>query len=458
MLDGVPSFSLQDSHGSAPASLRRRATRSLAIAWGLPFVTLLMACHVERKWPEEADFDDQGLCEPFGIEESWSGDEVEVNADEAYVSACAPRGAPAALRMWLAPSDGRYRIFVPDGQANGDPSISLFDAACQNEELLCQADVGGIGEMRSLAASVEFDALAGQEFVVGIANTHPDGAETEFDVRIGDAPSCDLWSDAGEQLVRKLPQKPSLASHPLCASDGPEVLVRWRAPEEGIYEFSSKGSSVETSVFLFSPLDDPDGEGLTCLGNILDCVSDGPLGKTGQASAQGVLSRELTRDEEVTVLVDAAQADATGDIRLAVKPLSCEPLALTVTDEASGTLGAETSFFNATDFFRVTGDSACRRSNDGNYTPDLAFVWTPSAPGKYIVSAFDGSDQLAQRVRIYQLTDVCSTRECVAAIDDSTGLITVVSSAPVILIVEALVAEMLEVDPDLRLEVRPFEN
>lgn len=149
-----------------------------------------------------------------------------------------------------------------------------------------------------------------------------------------------------------------------CGGAGPDLAYTFTAPADGPYTFDTRGSLVNTVLYVL---------GDVCMGEPLGCDDDGD----GQQSALAV---ELVAGQAITVVVDSA-SELGGPFVLRVREGSLVCPAGDLGALVPNTVGGDT-----TDQFRGHSSSC-----GGGAGPDAGYLFTPPADGTYTFDTFGAS-------------------------------------------------------------------
>ncbi|MFO7565660.1 MAG: hypothetical protein R6X02_23660 [Enhygromyxa sp.] len=144
---------------------------------------------------------------------------------------------------------------------------------------------------------------------------------------------------------------------------GKDVTLTWTVPQTGTYQIDTNGSSYDTLVTVQAGM---------CMdaGQIIACDDD------GGESTQSLVLVDLFEGEEVTIIIDAWNANSTGDWVLNITPFVC-PFIMDLGEE----LPIE-------EFGAVEGGAGEISGTCGGNGKEAAYTWTAPEGGLYIFDTF----------------------------------------------------------------------
>lgn len=202
----------------------------------------------------DTDTDTTGETPPC-FDESWAGDEFPTffffdttEFDDQVDASC----TSAATREWrlrfTAPWAGTFR-FRTHG-SDFDTVLYAHPGECGEPELACNDNFNG------LASRLKLDLEAGETITVTVEGAHA-FAEGPGQLKVNEVPANPCWwTNIGPGNLPKTVQgntgnfEDSFDS--ACGGFGaPEKLYRFVAPEDGVYRFSTEGSSFDTVLYAW---------------------------------------------------------------------------------------------------------------------------------------------------------------------------------------------------------------
>lgn len=244
--------------------------------------------------------------------------------------------------LFTAPATGTY-TFDTFG-ATFESRIYVRDGVCEGRELAC-----GI-------AGVLADLEQGQQVTVVVDGTGIGGAFTlHVDTQGGACPDVDLGMMTPQAIADTTMGKDNTAAGSCGGAFSPDDLYRFTAPEEGIYQFDTFGSALDTVLYL------RDG----CVGNELACNDD----VDGGSSDSRILAAMDLGDE----LIVAVDGNGMGAYALHVEQVPCPEAALI----GSLPLAVDGSTVGALDKL----DGSCGGGSDES--PDVAYSFVAPYDGVY---------------------------------------------------------------------------
>jgi len=214
---------------------------------------------------------------------------------------CGGGGGNEIVFEWVAPAAGRY-AFTTLG-SDYDTVMYLRDGACTGPELGCNDDSGGF-------SSTVSELLAAGQRVFVVLDGFSGAGDFVLTIDRAGCPTADLGSVLGAAVLNT---NSVGAVNDLAATcggaSGEDIAVRWTAPADGEFRFSTQGSENGNDTVLYVLDGDCDGAELGCAD---------VRNSSGGVHAADTLLLNLVRDQSVVVVIDARAAANVGDVQLGI--------------------------------------------------------------------------------------------------------------------------------------------
>lgn len=277
----------------------------------------------------ESETDTGGMltCEDLGNTLPIAQDGNNAGSGNDVVGSCLiGMGDGAGLDVgytWTAPEDGIYR-FDTFGSALDTVLILLED--CEGgAEVACSDDASG----ETLQSSLIYSMTMGQTIAIAV-DGWSSGDIDDFVLNINQI-GCEPPIDLGNNLPVEQDDDNIGAGDDISAScggsGGEDVIYTWTAPEDAIYSIYAVSLQMAPVVSAYSgTCGDPDTE--------LGCAAG-----NGLAAINAVVSA----DQEITIVVDGADADAVGTFELNIEQAGTLSGDCCAADDSAGCESAATT-------------------------------------------------------------------------------------------------------------------
>jgi hypothetical protein len=224
-------------------------------------------------------------------------------ADDADPPCAAGLGGHDAGHRFVAPVDGFY-AFDTAG-STFDTVVYGYSPSCLDASLGCNDDasLGDISSRLSVFLAEDHEALV---VVDGWDASQAGAYSLDIDAILEPCVDADLGTGATATVGSTTGELDKL--RPPCAAGlGPELIVRWTAPDDGAWVVSSAGSAFDTVLYIY------EGE---CAGVPVACNDD--VSVIDLSSSVVVTPGQ---GNVVTIVVDGFSAADHGDYALSLSPL-----------------------------------------------------------------------------------------------------------------------------------------
>jgi hypothetical protein len=222
--------------------------------------------------------------------------------DEVLGSCTSGGGDNAGLDVgytWTAPADGVYRFDTIGSPL--DTVLMLLEDCEGGAEVACNDDVGpGV-----LQSSVTYTMTMGQTVAI-VVDGWSSASVDDFTLNIEQV-ACEAPTDLGNELPVEQDDDNMGAGDDISAScggiGGEDVIYTWTAPEDAIYSIYAVSLQMSPVVSAYSgTCGDPSGE--------LGC---------GAGNGLAAFNTVVAADQEITIVVDGANADEVGAYELNIE-------------------------------------------------------------------------------------------------------------------------------------------
>ncbi|MBX7080257.1 MAG: hypothetical protein K1X88_13765 [Nannocystaceae bacterium] len=264
---------------------------------------------------------------------------------DGFAGSCGGQAGPDAAYLFTAPAAGTY-TFDTFGSSFSS-FLYVLDGNCSGSELAC-------GSQGVLA-----DLQAGQQVTIVVDSLFESGT---FDLHIDTLGGACPDSDLGNTVPQSIPGTTAGGDNTAAGSCGgdfsPDSLYLFTAPQDGLYQFDTFGSPLDTVVYL------RDGG---CGGPELDCNDDVTPGNADSRVVEG-----LAAGQQVMVAVDG---NGIGAYTFNVDLVPCP-------DETAASTTPQTLNDSTTGGIDKLHGS-CSSGGPGDESADYAYSFTAPADGTY---------------------------------------------------------------------------
>jgi hypothetical protein len=297
-----------------------------------------------------------------------------VGQPDTYALSCAMNASDQVFRF-TAPAAGTYTF---DAVSSAEIGIGLYSTnTCQ--EVACDHNPA------SFEAKATSPLAAGE--AVQIVVSGAGGTQSPFDLRVAVAEGSCSPRDIGSTVPQTVTDTTVGAIDgltPVCAMPGsPEVVFAFTAPQAGVYDFNTEGSTFDTVLEIRDE---------SCTGPSLACDDD-----SGASSNASWATAQLNAGQTVFIVIDGYET-ARGPCTLNISlrpPAVCNPILLpsTVPQTVMGSTAGRTSAV----------DGSCSEP----LKPDVVYDFTAPTTGTYTLDT-DGS---LEATALYVLSERCDGQE-----------------------------------------------
>lgn len=179
---------------------------------------------------------------------------------DRLTASCGQGHSPERQVQWTAPRAGTFTFDLTGSQRDLDLVMSARRGGCDGAELACNDNSSGVHP------SLRLTLAAGEHIALLIEAKN--GATGNFSLNVEALDACpdrDLGMSTGASVATGLVGDSGGTFFASCALSGRDVLLRWRAPQAGVWRLDTMGSDYDTVLAL------RDGD---CTGPELACSDD----------------------------------------------------------------------------------------------------------------------------------------------------------------------------------------
>ncbi|WP_437968451.1 MXAN_6577-like cysteine-rich protein [Sorangium sp. So ce260] len=290
-----------------------------------------------------------------------------VEAVDILRPTCGTAGGREVTYSFTAPEAGTY--IVDTFGSNFNTTLAALDGTCAGRTIACNIDAAG-GKQSRLTLNLEEE-----QTVVLLVDGDSASASGDYLLnveRFAGGGTCtapiDLGSSVPQVVTGSTAGQPESITPTCGASNAPDMIYRFTAPENGIYLFDTFGSSFDTVLQLLNG---------SCGGTPLRCNDD-------SGGPQSSLSAELVAGQTVFIVVDG-RGTSTGDYVLRVERFNGSG-----TCRAAINLGSELPLTRTGSTSRQP-NSATPSCTTGSDAPDMVFTYTAPVAGRYVIDTIGSS-------------------------------------------------------------------